>query len=205
MLYIILYFLEQLNPGLAAKPKLSPFSTTSHSPLLFHLSSFRVFRGSNLSAYSRHSLRSAWSLPYGSRPPSRGGYAPLRLCVKKYTTYTATILHLDPHPNLNLHLNLFPLHVLHVLHGQRRFWRSSRGSPEPSTAAPRQPERSGVFREGLPNRRVLASLRLSHIQQQATLSLPCLGIYHWMRTIRLLRLRAKTTPLVRPSPPHPSA
>ena len=60
MLYIILYFLEQLNPGLAAKPKLSPFSTTSHSPLLFHLSSFRVFRGSNLSAYS----------------------APLRLCVK---------------------------------------------------------------------------------------------------------------------------
>ena len=97
------------------------------------------------------------------------------------------------------------LHVLHVLHGQRRFGRSARGSPEPSPAAPRQPERSGVFREGLPNRRVLASLRLSHIQQQAALSLPCLGIYHWLRTIRLLRLRAKTTPLVRPSPPHPSA
>ena len=27
---------------------------------------------------SRHSLRSAWSLPHGSRPPSRGGYASLR-------------------------------------------------------------------------------------------------------------------------------
>ena len=27
---------------------------------------------------SRHSLRSAWSLPHGSRPPSRGGYAALR-------------------------------------------------------------------------------------------------------------------------------
>ena len=27
---------------------------------------------------SRHSLRSAWSLPHGSRPPSRGGYVPLR-------------------------------------------------------------------------------------------------------------------------------
>ena len=88
---------------------------------------------------------------------------------------------------------------------QNKYPRSARGSPEPSTAAPRQPERSGVFREGLPNRRVLASLRLSHIQQQAALSLPCLGIYHWLRTIRLLRLRAKTTPLVRPSPPHPSA
>ena len=27
---------------------------------------------------SRLSLRSAWSLPHGSRPPTRGGYAPLR-------------------------------------------------------------------------------------------------------------------------------
>ena len=27
---------------------------------------------------SRHSLRSAWSLPHGSRPPARGGYASLR-------------------------------------------------------------------------------------------------------------------------------
>ena len=36
------------------------------------------------------------------------------------------------------------------------------GLAKPSPAAPRQPERSGVFREGLPNRRVLASLRLSH-------------------------------------------
>ena len=34
------------------------------------------------SAPPRHSLRSAWSLPYGSRPPSRGGYASPRLCVK---------------------------------------------------------------------------------------------------------------------------
>ena len=31
---------------------------------------------------SRHSLRSAWSLPHGSRPPARGGYASLLLCVK---------------------------------------------------------------------------------------------------------------------------
>ena len=38
------------------------------------------------------------------------------------------------------------------------------------------------------NRRVLASLRLSHIQQIASLSLPCLGIYHWLRT------RAPPTP-----------
>ena len=71
MLYIILYFLEQLNPGLAAKPKLSPFSTTSHSPLLFHLSSFRVFRGSNLSAYS----------------------ASLRLCVKTSSRSTRLNIH----------------------------------------------------------------------------------------------------------------
>ena len=34
------------------------------------------------SAPPPHSLRSAWSLPYGSRPPSRGGYASPRLCVK---------------------------------------------------------------------------------------------------------------------------
>ena len=85
------------------------------------------------------------------------------------------------------------------------YGRSARGSPEPSPAAPRQPERSGVFREGLPNCRVLASRRLPRFQQQAALSLPCLGIYHWLRTIRLLRLRAKTAPLVRPSHPHPSA
>ena len=38
------------------------------------------------------------------------------------------------------------------------------------------------------NRRVLASLRLSHIQQKASLSLPCLGIYHWLHT------RASPTP-----------
>ena len=34
------------------------------------------------SAYSRHSLCSACRLPHGSSAPSRGGYAPLRLCVK---------------------------------------------------------------------------------------------------------------------------
>jgi glycosyltransferase involved in cell wall biosynthesis len=34
------------------------------------------------SVLSRHSLRSAWSLPYGSRPPTRGGYASQRLCVR---------------------------------------------------------------------------------------------------------------------------
>ena len=28
------------------------------------------------SPFPRHSLRSAWSLPYGSRPPTRGGYVP---------------------------------------------------------------------------------------------------------------------------------
>ena len=33
---------------------------------------------------SRHSLRSAWSLPHGSRPPSRGGYAPLRDIKEAY-------------------------------------------------------------------------------------------------------------------------
>ena len=36
----------------------------------------------NTSVLSRHSLRSAWSLPYGSRPPTRGGYASQRLCVR---------------------------------------------------------------------------------------------------------------------------
>ena len=38
------------------------------------------------------------------------------------------------------------------------------------------------------NRRVLASLRLPHFRQKAALSLPCLGIYHWLRT------RASPTP-----------
>ena len=52
--------------------------------LLFRV--FSVFRGSYLSAHS----------------------ASLRLCVKYLHLNTATILHLDPHPNL--HLNLFPLH-----------------------------------------------------------------------------------------------
>ena len=33
---------------------------------------------------SRHSLRSAWSLPHGSRPPSRGGYASLREIKEAY-------------------------------------------------------------------------------------------------------------------------
>ena len=28
------------------------------------------------SPFPRHSLRSAWSLPHGSRPPTRGGYVP---------------------------------------------------------------------------------------------------------------------------------
>jgi len=36
----------------------------------------------HLLCLSRHSLRSAWSLPHGSRPPSRGGYASPLLCVK---------------------------------------------------------------------------------------------------------------------------
>ena len=84
----------------------------------------------------------------------------------------------------------------------------SRRSPERGLLRPLRGSACGL---GQPDRfatgacRVLASLWLSHIQQQAALSLPCLGIYHWLRTIRLLRLRAKTTPLVRPSPPHPSA
>ena len=104
----------------------------------------------------------------------------------------------------------------------RRYGRSARGSPEPSTAATRQPIRygrsaragclpvircladanpgekswcdidypraTGARRGARPNRRVLASLRLPHFRQHAALSLPCLGIYHWLRT------RASPTP-----------
>ena len=81
---------------------------------------FSVFRGSYLSAYSRHSLRSAWSLPYGSRPPSRGGYASLRLCVKIYTLYTfytanklspSSPLHVQTPPLLHSQLLHFSLHL----------------------------------------------------------------------------------------------
>ena len=36
----------------------------------------------HLLCLSRHSLRSAWSLPHGSRPPARGGYASPLLCFK---------------------------------------------------------------------------------------------------------------------------
>ena len=49
------------------------------------------------------------------------------------------------------------------------------------------------------NRRVLASLRLSHIQQIASLSLPCLGIYHWLRTQISLTPATFRLPHPRPS------
>ena len=79
----------------------------------------------------------------------------------------------------------------------------SRRSPKRGLLRPLRGSACGL---GQPDRfatgacRVLASRRLPRFQQQAALSLPCLGVYHWLRMIRLLRLRAKTTPLVRPSP-----
>ena len=52
------------------------------------------------SALSRHSLRSAWSLPNGSRPPARGGYASLREI--KYSLPRTILMSLNPEAHAQL-------------------------------------------------------------------------------------------------------